>query len=157
MLRPGQKAPSFALEAMGGEKRSLDEFLASGPAVLAFFKISCPVCQFAFPFLERIHKAVNGSKLQFVGVSQDGAPATESFMKDQGMSFTTLLDTYDGGYEVSNAYGIRSVPTVIVVEQDGQVSSVMEGFDKAGIAELGARAGAEVYRAGEDVPPFRPG
>jgi hypothetical protein len=28
--------------------------------VLAFFKISCPTCQYAFPFLERLHRAYGG-------------------------------------------------------------------------------------------------
>ena len=29
---------------------------ASGPVVLAFCKVSCPICQLAFPFIQRIHQ-----------------------------------------------------------------------------------------------------
>ena len=56
-LTVGTKAPDFVLKAMDGKRFSLQEELGSGPVVLAFFKVSCPTCQYAFPFLERLHKA----------------------------------------------------------------------------------------------------
>ena len=115
------------------------------------------MCQYAFPFLERIHQAANGGGLQIHGVSQDGASATEFFLKDQGVSFPTLLDSHGQGYPVSNGYDIRTVPTVVVIEQDGSIASVIEGFDKAGMEELGRRAGISTFKENEDIPIFRPG
>ena len=56
-LATGTKAPDFDLKTLDGKRFSLGEELASGPVVLAFFKVSCPTCQYAFPFLERLHKA----------------------------------------------------------------------------------------------------
>lgn len=157
MLKRGQQAPAFELESMEGRSISLKEILAAGPAVVAFFKISCPVCQFTFPFLERIHQATNGSGLRIHGVSQDGASATEFFLKDQGISFPALLDPHGQGYPVSNGYEIRTVPTVVVIEQDGAIASVIEGFDRAGLEELGRRAGISTFKGDEDIPAFRPG
>ena len=55
-LAVGKKAPDFTLPVMDGKSFSLQGALTRGPVVAAFFKISCPVCQFAFPFLERIYK-----------------------------------------------------------------------------------------------------
>ncbi len=49
-LTAGAKAPDFELKAMDGKRFVLREELARGPVVLAFFKVSCPVCQYAFPF-----------------------------------------------------------------------------------------------------------
>ena len=37
--------------------------------VLAFFKTDCPTCQFAFPFLERLHERFAKSGLRVLGVS----------------------------------------------------------------------------------------
>ena len=56
-LEAGTQAPQFELPAMDGSRFSLQDALTRGPVVAAFFKISCPVCQYAFPFLERIYKA----------------------------------------------------------------------------------------------------
>ena len=51
MLGAGERAPAFELQDVRGGKRSLDEILAGGAAVLAFFKITCPTCQLMMPFL----------------------------------------------------------------------------------------------------------
>ena len=53
-LSPGTAAPQFELPAIDGTKFSLKDALARGPVLAAFFKISCPVCQYAFPFFDRI-------------------------------------------------------------------------------------------------------
>jgi peroxiredoxin len=56
-LKAGTLAPDFTLPTMDGKKFSLSEALARGPVLAAFFKVSCPTCQYAFPFLERIYKS----------------------------------------------------------------------------------------------------
>ena len=60
-LERGTTAPDFTLPAMDGKQFSLREALARRPVLAAFFKISCPTCQYALPFLQRIYKA-HGSK-----------------------------------------------------------------------------------------------
>ena len=43
-LEAGQKAPSFDLKLLAGGNQSLADTLKKGPAVVAFFKTSCPTC-----------------------------------------------------------------------------------------------------------------
>ena len=45
------KAPEFRLKSTTGKPVILSEVLKRGPVVLAFFKVGCPVCQYAFPDL----------------------------------------------------------------------------------------------------------
>src|SRR5260221_11303905 len=101
----GKKAPDFNLPTMDGKLFSLHEALARGPVVAAFFKISCPVCQFAFPFLERIHKAYGSKNVAIVGISQNSQKDTGLFIKEYDLTFPVLLDDTDS-YPVSNAYGL---------------------------------------------------
>ncbi len=155
MLRKGQQAPDFTLQTAEGRKLTLKEALGEGPVVLAFFKSSCPVCQFTFPFLERLHRA--SRRVHFYAVSQDSLPTAEMFVSEHSVSFPILLDRFEEGYPASNAYGIRTVPAAFLVERDGTIAWTMEGFDKAALEELGARAGAAPFREGEDVPVFQPG
>lgn len=149
------KAPEFELPSLEGGQMSLRNLLASGPVVLAFFKVTCPTCQMTFPFLERLHRGGGGDAPRVIAISQDDAAATAKFNRTYGVTFTGLLDTK--GYPVSNAYGITNVPTLFVVEQDGNISRAFAGFDQAEIQRLAARAGVEVFTATDRVPLYQPG
>ena len=89
MLEAGVSAPSFELKNLDGGKKSLQDILAAGPALLAFYKVSCPVCQLAFPYLERL---AAGKSLQIVAISQDDDSSTKNFNQRCGVTFPTLLD-----------------------------------------------------------------
>jgi peroxiredoxin len=159
---PGTMAPHFSLKALDGQHFSLDTLLLRGPVVAAFFKISCPVCQFTFPFLQRISERFAGKNVSVIGISQDDARSTKQFNQEFGVTFPTLLD--GRGYPVSNAYGITNVPTVFLISTDGTVNINCMGFDKAGLekivetlSEQQRTSPAPLFRAGENVPAHRPG
>ncbi len=156
MLATGSQAPSFRLKDLQGIERSLEDLLASGPVLLAFFKESCPVCQFTFPFLERLHQGAGGA-LQLVAVSQDDARSTEKFNRDCGVGFTTLLDEARAGYQASNAFGISYVPACFLIEKDGKVSWTQEGFSKGEFEAVGRRAAVALFKPGEYVPEWKAG
>lgn len=149
----GAQAPDFKLQDLNGQPHSLKDMLARGPVLLAFFKVSCPVCQMTFPYLERLHRA--GAGIQVVGISQDKGAATREFNSECGVTFPTLLD--DAGYSASNAYGLDSVPSLFLVEPDGAVSMSVSGFSKKDLEAIGQRLGTTPFHAGERVPEFRPG
>src|SRR5438445_8825792 len=127
MRAAGEQAPLFDLDDMEGKRRSLSEFLSRGATLLVFFKVSCPVCQFTLPFLERI---AGTSGLQVVGISQDDREATREFLDEFGITFPTLLDTAKSGYPVSNSYEITHVPSLFLIEPDGRISKSVSGFSK---------------------------
>jgi peroxiredoxin len=154
MLKKGDRAPSFSLEQLDGVTRSLDEILAAGPAVITLFKISCPVCQLALPFLQRIAES---GKIPVIAISQDGAQGTEKFRKQFKISMPTLLDKEEEGYPVSNAFGITHVPSVFVVNAGGTVDMAFDGFSKREIAAIGDRAGVGVFGEKDNVPEWKAG
>ena len=162
-LATGTRAPDFALKTLNGKRFSLSEELARGPVVLAFFKVSCPTCQYAFPYLQRLYKAYGNKGIAILGVSQNDANETAAFAKDFGVTFPLLLDD-TRSYPVSNAYGLTNVPTIFWVAQDGEIEVSSVGWVKADfesinrkIAEAGKVAPALMFRAGEDVRDFRAG
>ena len=66
-------------------------------------------------------------------------------------------------YAVSESYGVRTVPTVFLVD-DGAVIDTVEGWDREGynrvaerLAELTGTEYRPVSEAGDGLPPFRPG
>jgi peroxiredoxin len=154
MLEAGGRAPSFELKSLAGEKRSLEDILAKGPALLAFYKVSCPVCQLAFPYLERLSA---GSSLQIVGISQDDDRSTQGFNQRFGVTFPTLLDQSKENYPASNSYGITSVPSLFLVEKDGGIARVFSGFSKRDFEAVGERAGVKPFRPEDNVPEWKAG
>jgi peroxiredoxin len=153
MLAAGDKAPEFLLDNLDGGKQSLSGLLQQGPVLLAFFKVGCPVCQLALPFLDRIGKG----SLPVVAISQDNESATTQFHKTYGISLTTLFDRSATRYPASNAFGIQYVPTTFLVEPDGMISSVLEGFRKADLESIGVRSGIVTFKATESVPAWKAG
>lgn len=153
-LEAGSRAPSFKLKSMDGPTKSLEEILAKGPALLAFFKVSCPVCQLALPYLERL---AGSSSLQVVAISQDDEAATQGFRQRFGITFPTLLDQSKEGYPASNAYGLTSVPSLFLVEKTGEIANASAGFCKRDFESLGSRAGVPIFRPDDNVPEWKAG
>src|SRR2546423_10635089 len=108
----GKRAPDFSWPALDGKTYSLKSALASGPMLVAFFKVSCPTCQYTFPFLERLGKYFGC----VWGVSQDDERATRDFAKHYGVTFALLLEDTDD-YPTSNAYGLTHVPSIFLLDR----------------------------------------
>ncbi len=154
LLHTGVRAPDLTLKHLDGGEAKLQDIVARGPAVLAFFKVNCPVCQMTFPFLERIHAA---DSLPVYGVSQNCEDDTRAFNRHFGLTMPTLLDGEANGFPASNAFGISSVPTLFLLEPDGTIAQVSEGWRKHDIAQLGARAGINPFRPTDSVPEAKAG
>ncbi|GAC1616020.1 MAG: hypothetical protein NVS9B13_00880 [Candidatus Acidiferrum sp.] len=158
----GNTAPGFSLVGMDGKKRSMTSLVEHGPAVVAFFKVSCPVCQFTFPFLQRLYERFGGDGVSFAGVSQDDAHATKRFCDEFGVTFPMLLD--ENGYPASKAYGLTSVPTIFLIDTSGAVKVSCMGFGKKDLETI-ARELADwrrtpltpLFRPDEKVPANKPG
>src|SRR5258706_9540319 len=166
-LPAGTKAPEINLPAIfkgkGGGKFSLQPALNQGPVLAAFFKVSCPTCQYAFPYLERIYKAHGGENVTIVGISQNDRSDTAAFLKEYDVTFPTLLDD-PNGYAVSNAYGLTNDPTLFLIGQDGQVEITSVGWVKQDVEDINDKlAAAEqtpplpIFKPGEDIREFRAG
>ena len=130
----GNPAPNFALKSLDNIEFSLSAALKKGPVVLAFFKVSCPVCKFTFPFIERLYQRYKSDSLTFLSISQDSASASRDFAKEFGVTFPILLD--DSSYSVSNAYGLSMVPTVFLIEPNGTSKVSSMGFVKADLESI---------------------
>ena len=153
LLRSGSPLPDLRLAQLENGERSLVELAARGPVLLVFFKVTCPVCQFTLPFLERIHAGA----LPVCAISQNDAEDTREFNREFRLSLPTLLDDEESGFPVSNAFGISTVPVMFLVERDRTVSQVFEGWRKKDMEWLGARAGIQLFRPGDYVPEWKAG
>lgn len=161
-IHAGNKAPDFELPDLDGKSVSLHQALKRGPVVAAFFKVSCPVCQFTFPFLERLFKSYASDRTTFWAISQDDSRDTRDFCAEYGVTFPALID--DDGFPVSNDYGLTNVPTFYLIAPDGSVQVDSVGFGKKALEKISnelarflGRPSAPVFKPGEVVPDSKPG
>jgi peroxiredoxin len=161
-LTPGKQAPNFALTTSDGNLFSLDEALARGPVVLAFFKVSCPVCQYAFPYFDRLYKALKGRGITLIGISQDNARDTADFVKTFRLTLPIALEP--APYPVSAAYDLTNVPTLFEIDPDGKIVTSFVGWDRAELESVyrhysdgNATTPAPLFKAGENVADFKAG
>lgn len=161
-LTVGKTAPSFQLATTTGQRLSLSEALAAGPVLLAFFKVSCPVCQFTFPFLERLHKQLREKGAQIWGVVQDKAQDGAQFAASYGLTFPILID--EPPYKVSQAYRLTHVPSLFLVKSDGRIEISSEGFSKAdllaiqkSLAQTLSAPPPALFLPTESIPAYKPG
>jgi hypothetical protein len=133
--------------------------IVDGPHAFVFYKVTCSVTQMAGPPLARLGEAYPGHVL---GVGQDPPEALARFAEDHGWVFPQVSDP--APYPASDAYGIVSAPTVIVVDQDGVVRAVAESWDREAMnsasATLGRLLGATprlLSEPGDGLPSFKPG
>jgi len=132
---------------------------ARGPTALVFYKVTCPVCQMAAPKVDVLARAFPG---RVQGIGQDDPSKLARFARDHGMDAAVQPDLPP--YPLSDAYGVRVVPTLFLVGTDGTVLHLVESWDRDGyneaarhLADLTSREFVPVSEPGDGLPPFRPG
>jgi peroxiredoxin len=165
LVSAGRKAPAFELSGVDGSKYSLDGALTRAPLLAVFFKVSCPTCQFTFPFVQRLYRQflnAGATGVQVWGISQDNIQDTLHFAREFDLTFPLLID--EEPYELSQDYGLTHVPSLFLIAPDGQVEMSGDGFAKSdllairkSLAQHLSAKPDELFRPGEHIPEFKPG
>ena len=116
------------------------------------------MCQLAAPVAQRLSEAFPG---RVVGVGQDPEEKLGEFAHEYGVTFNAFSDAPP--YPASEAYGLETVPTLVLVHE-GRVSDVVESWDRDGynriaatLAGLSGSSASTVSDPSDGLPPFRPG
>jgi len=151
VLAVGAAAPSFTLpDADTGE--AVTDPWQGGRTVIAFFKVTCPVCKMVAPKLTAL--AEGGARV--VAVGEDPPAALQRYAREEGQQVPTVSEA--SPYAVSDAYGISTVPTLYLVEPDGTVAEAVGGWDRSRWNAVAGACGAPAISDETDsLPVFRPG
>ena len=75
--------------------------------------------------MEKLYRRFKDEGLSFLAVDiQEGRNEVEAFMKERGFTFPVALDA-EG--KAAALYGIRSIPTTIIVDKDGNIIAALAG------------------------------
>ncbi|MCI0414820.1 TlpA family protein disulfide reductase [bacterium] len=129
-------------------------------SLLVFYKFSCPTCQLALPYIQKMYEAYGGD-IRFFAIAQDDLEKTEEFVREYGLTMPVLLD--EPSYPVSRQYQIVSVPSIFLVNPDRTIRYSGDGFVKQELmnladvlAQKSGKPQIELF-GNESVPEFKPG
>ena len=112
----GEAAPTFKLKNLAGEEVAVE---AKGkPYIINFWATWCPPCQAEIPDLAAFH-AAHKDAVDFYAVNlQEEAAPVQKFMAERKADLPVVLDAQG---TAANLYGVRAIPTTVVVDQEGKV------------------------------------
>ena len=118
-------APDFTLKSMSGENLRLQEL--RGQVVLVnFWATWCGPCRQEMPVLDQIHKRYESMGFAVLGLNVDtDAAKARKIAERLGVSFPLLLDT---DQKVSKQYEVSAMPFTVLVDRDGAVRYIHEGY-----------------------------
>ena len=104
-LKPGMRAPEFALpDAHGVVVRSAD-MLKKGPLVLTFYRgVWCPYCNMDLQAIEEAAKGIRALGASLVAISPQIAPNLRKSERENALSFPILSDH---GNALAHEFGLR--------------------------------------------------
>jgi len=118
-------APNFTLKSLTGKNLKLSEM--TGNVVLINFWASwCGPCREEMPLLNDLHKKYEPLGFTVLGVNvEEDAKNARGFLKNFPVDFPVLLDNKN---QVSKKYNVIAMPTTVVLDRDGNVRYLHQGY-----------------------------
>ena len=90
-----------------------------------FWATWCPPCREEMPSMEKLHTRLKQRDFVMVAVDlMEPASKVEDFFKELKLTFMALLDSNG---EVGTLFGIRSIPTTLILDKKGMIIGVAVG------------------------------
>jgi thiol-disulfide isomerase/thioredoxin len=134
----GRTAPALRFERAFNAATQPDFPTPGRITLVDFWATWCAPCREQIPELEKLANDQRGRGLDVVGVTKfygdDGSAAgrnaelreIEAFLRDNGMTYPILVAS---GKETHDAFGIRGIPTIVLIDRDGRVIDYGLGSD----------------------------
>ena len=140
---PNETAYPFTLTDITGTTQTFERESDGSPTLLFFFKHDCATCELTAPLIQHIHDQLSANSLRVIGISQDTAEDTATFVRENDLTFTITLDTE---LDCSAEYGFDAVPALVLANSNHLVLASFEGFAKSDLANLVALAATQCDR-----------
>lgn len=133
-VEPGQAAPEVKLDLPDGVSNLTA--LKGQVVYLDFWASYCGPCRKSFPWMNDMHARYGSKGLRVVGVNVDEKRSdADRFLSQVPAQFAIAFDPKQ---ESPARYGIRGMPTAVLIGADGKVIRTHTGFHDDQRAELEA-------------------
>jgi thiol-disulfide isomerase/thioredoxin len=127
-FKVGDAAPEFALKDLAGTEVTLAS-LKGKVVLLDFWATWCGPCKMAMPTMQKLHEEYASKGVAILGVNtwEKKADAAKAYMESKKFTYPCLLD----GDKLAETYGIRGIPTLVVIGKDGKLALLEVGLSDA--------------------------
>jgi thiol-disulfide isomerase/thioredoxin len=122
---PGERAPAFALPTAAGETLALER-LRGQVVYVDFWASWCGPCRRSFPWMNEMNRKYAAKGLAIVAINVDKKRAdAERFLAQVPAEFTVVFDAPGA---VPAAYAVKGMPSSYLIDANGRVAVVEQGF-----------------------------
>ena len=134
-LEKGAPAPQFELQGLEGAVKLAK--LQGKVVYVDFWASWCGPCRQSFPWMNEMQAKYGARGLQIVGVNVDANSAdARQFLMSTPARFAIGFDTQGA---TPRSYGIKGMPSSVLIGPDGKILSEHSGFRETDRAELEAK------------------
>lgn len=125
-LKVGEAAPDFSLQDLTNRTVTLSSLRGEHVVLLDFWATWCGPCKMAMPSLQALQDEFKERGLEILSVNQ-GEPAEQvrNFISRKKYTFHVVLDQAQA---IGSKYGVRGIPTLVVVDKRGLVQWLHVGY-----------------------------
>jgi len=125
LIPNGEPAPGFTLRALDGMDFALSK-LKGKVVLLDFWATWCGPCTMAMPKIQKIHDDLGAKGLVVLGIDNETDPdKVRRYLSDNGYTYPTLTDP---GGKMGNEYRVSAIPTVYIIDRQGNVAASLIGY-----------------------------
>ena len=123
MVKPGTAAPDFKMKTPDGKTIQLSKFAKGKTVVLDFWASWCPDCRKDAPEVVRLYEKYRPYGIEFIGISMDtDVEAWKKAIEKYGIQYPQVSELKKfKETDIAKAYGVKWIPSMIVVGPDGEV------------------------------------
>ena len=142
VLEPGQPLPVATVPGSTGSVALVDG--RARATYIDFWASWCGPCRQSFPWMNRMQAKFGPQGLRIVAVNLDAKrPDIQAFLAEMPANFEL---GFDGGGAAAKQFGVKTMPSSVLVGADGKVIAIHRGFRKEDETELEGRIAAALGR-----------
>ena len=132
LVKPGTVAPDFKMNTPDGKTIQLSNFAKGKTVVLDFWASWCPDCRKDAPEVVRLYEKYHQYGVEFIGISMDtDVEAWKNAIEKFGITYPQVSELKKfKETDISKAYGVKWIPSMVVVGSDGLVKLSTVQIDK---------------------------
>jgi peroxiredoxin len=126
-VKLGQPAPDFSTLDLSNSLVSLTSYHGKKVVLLDFWATWCSPCRMEMVELQSLQDKFKDNGFEVLSVNQgEAAEDVKRFIERKKYGFHVLLDS-DGA--ASAKYGVRAIPTLVLVDKDGVIQWLQVGYE----------------------------
>jgi len=124
-LKVGDLAPDFSTHDLSDAAVTLQAQRGRKVVLLDFWATWCPPCRMLMPSLQTLHEQFKDRGLEIIGVDMgEDREQVQYFIKRKAYTFRVAVDPEEA---IGTKFGVRGLPTMVVVDRAGTVRWIHVG------------------------------